>query len=130
MLLDIGISVYIDWLDEEMPASPSRRTAKRLKSKIRESDFFLFLATKNSRRSRWCPWEIGYADGVKRIDEIFMAPFEDDEGDHGSEYLQLYRRIDPRLLARAVRKGMPYVASHPRMLTQLTLNDISVGPFL
>lgn len=56
--------------------------------------FFLFLATPNSMKSRWCPWEIGYADGTKANDNILIIPTEDSAGWYGNEYLGLYRKID------------------------------------
>src|SRR5262249_25705220 len=74
--------------------TPNRETAKRIQAKIIELDWFLFLATANSMSSRWCPWEIGYADGKKQIDQIFIIPTQDGQKTHGNEYLQLYRRID------------------------------------
>ncbi len=93
-LNDQNWEVYIDWEDTGMPDYPNRETAERIQAKIRDLDWFLFLATQNSMRSRWCPWEIGYADGVKRYDTILIVPTSDGNGSHGNEYLQLYRRID------------------------------------
>lgn len=51
-----------------MPERPNKETAQRIQGKIREIDYFLFLATENSGASRWCPWEIGYADSQKPAD--------------------------------------------------------------
>lgn len=91
-----GWDVYIDWLDEEMPEAISAATATNLQAKIMNSEFFLFLATQNSCKvSRWCPWEIGYADGKKERSKILIIPTQDDNGyQYGSEYLGLYRRIE------------------------------------
>jgi hypothetical protein len=94
LLTQSGWLVYIDWLDEEMPSSPNRVTAQRIKERIVNNDYFLFLATANSMASRWCPWEIGYADGKKHIDRILIVPTSDRGTVHGNEYLQLYRMID------------------------------------
>lgn len=94
MLAEAGWRIYVDWADVEMPDTPNRETAKRIQQKIIELDWFLFLATANSMSSRWCPWEIGYADGKKAIDQIFIVPTQDGAKTHGNEYLQLYRRID------------------------------------
>jgi hypothetical protein len=77
-----------------MPAKPNRETAKRIKDKIEQLNLFLFLATPNSMASRWCPWEIGYADGKKPIDNIVVIPTSEGATTHGNEYLELYRRID------------------------------------
>lgn len=94
-LQEDGWQIYIDWEDQTMPNRPNRTTAQKIKEKITQTDFFLFLATHNSMTSRWCPWEIGYADGKKHIDTIFVIPTTDDAGlTHGNEYLDLYRRID------------------------------------
>ncbi len=90
-----GWKIYIDWLDTSMPEKPNRTTAKKIKAKIETTNIFIFLATKNSMASRWCPWEIGYADGVKHIDNILVVETVDySQTYHGSEYLQLYRKLD------------------------------------
>ena len=89
-----GWDVYIDWEDSGMPESPNRETAERIQAKIRDLNWFLFLATKNSTESRWCPWEIGYADGVKKYENILIIPTSDGNKTHGNEYLELYRRIE------------------------------------
>lgn len=94
LLQEQGWDLYIDWDDEEMPDTPNGETALRIKGKIVRLDWFLFLATGSSMGSRWCPWEIGYADGVKRYDSILVVPTSSGYSTHGSEYLQLYRRID------------------------------------
>lgn len=91
---EAGWRVYVDWMDSSLPEKPDRQTATKIKDRIRTANFFIFLATPNSVESRWCPWEIGYADGVKPIDTIFVVPTEDGAGTYGNEYLDLYRRID------------------------------------
>ncbi|MFZ1511008.1 MAG: toll/interleukin-1 receptor domain-containing protein [Tabrizicola sp.] len=93
-----GWDVYIDWEDTEMPAKPNRQTADRIKNKIVQLDWFLYLATQNSAASRWCPWEIGFADGKRSIDRIVILPTSDSYSTYGSEYLDLYRHIEPSTL--------------------------------
>ncbi|WP_081963185.1 toll/interleukin-1 receptor domain-containing protein [Pseudomonas sp. ML96] len=94
MLQNAGCKVYIDWLDEEMPETPNKETAIRIRQKIKENEYFVYLATENSSRSRWCPWEIGYADGVKVLDRIIIVPTRDRATSYGQEYLGIYRRLD------------------------------------
>ena len=89
-----GWQVYVDWEDTSLPEKPNRETAIRIQQKIVELDLFLFLATPNSTTSRWCPWEIGYANGRKPIDSIIVCPTSDGSMTHGNEYLDLYRRLD------------------------------------
>jgi hypothetical protein len=99
LLKDGGIDLYIDWQDPEMPEQPNRETAERIKNRILQTDRFIFLATENSTKSRWCPWEIGFADGRKQPDHILVVPTKDTRGTFfGNEYLQLYRRVDQNVL--------------------------------
>ena len=94
MLKENGWNLYIDWQDNQMPDKPNRETAQRIQKKIKELDCFLFLATPNSTSSKWCPWEIGYADNEKPINKIIIIPTADVSGTwYGNEYLQLYRQI-------------------------------------
>lgn len=114
-----GWEVYIDWEDTAMPESPNRETAQRIQAKIRDLNWFLFLATRNSMESRWCPWEIGYADGVKPYDNILILPTSDNSGTHGNEYLQLYRRLDTAQgggygAFRSDNKGVKIAALQPQ----------------
>ncbi len=94
LLAQHGWRLYVDWKDAEMPEKPNRETAERIQSRIIECNYFLFLATMNSAQSRWCPWEIGYADGKKTLDDIFVVPTRDSFATYGSEYLDLYRHVD------------------------------------
>lgn len=102
LMAEAGVEIYVDWADEEMPATPDRRTAQRIQSKIVELRYFFFLATENSMKSRWCPWEIGYADGKKPINQIVIIPCTDGLTIHGNEYLGLYRSIDSQGLGQLV----------------------------
>lgn len=89
-----GWRVYIDWMDNSLPSKPDRRTAAAIKNRIEQTNLFIFLATENSMASRWCPWEIGYADGVKDLEKILIAETRDHSGNyHGNEYLGLYRKL-------------------------------------
>ncbi|WP_374343045.1 toll/interleukin-1 receptor domain-containing protein [Azonexus sp.] len=94
LLAEAGWSVYIDWEDSSMPEQPNQETAAKIQQKIKELNYFLFLATANSMSSRWCPWEIGYADGQKPNSQLLIVPTTDGSNSHGNEYLQLYRRVD------------------------------------
>jgi hypothetical protein len=89
-----GWDVYIDWEDTSMPSTPNRQTAERIQQRIVALDWFFFLATDNSMSSRWCPWEIGYADGKKPYSSILILQTKDASGRYyGNEYLQLYRHL-------------------------------------
>jgi hypothetical protein len=112
LLKENGWDIYIDWLDNDLPLSPEKETAEKIKSKINQTDWFLFLATSNSTASRWCPWEIGYADAVKSYEKILIIPTEDDSGRwYGNEYLQLYKQVTDAS-SRIGKTG--YAVFHPK----------------
>ena len=88
-----NVDLYVDWLDTSMPDTPNKETAVKLQLRIKQADMFLFLATRNSMSSRWCPWEIGYADGIGKVPHI-LPTVDQYSVTHGSEYLGLYPRVD------------------------------------
>jgi len=87
-----GVDLYVDWMDQSMPEAPNKQTAIKIKERIIKAHLFIFLATANSKASRWCPWEIGYADGVNK--NIYIVPTTDGYNTYGNEYLELYAKID------------------------------------
>ena len=96
LLENHGAKVYIDKRDATLPPYTSEETADALKKQIYESRRFVMLASKNSQQSKWVPWELGLADGVKTLKNIALLPASDSEDDTtwtSWEYLGLYRRI-------------------------------------
>lgn len=92
LLTEQGWDLYIDWQDNAMPQTPDVVTAQRIKDKIAQHNWFLFLATPNSMSSRWCPWEIGVADSEKN-EKIILIRTVDGDNWYGNEYLELYQEI-------------------------------------
>ncbi|RAZ89434.1 hypothetical protein DPM33_17805 [Mesorhizobium hawassense] len=91
-----GAKVYIDKVDPEMPPYTTDKTASLLKTRIRQTKRFILLASKNSKESRWVPWELGVADGYKTTSKIALFPSSDVANDKtwaSWEYLGLYPRI-------------------------------------
>jgi hypothetical protein len=67
VLQETGWNVYVDWQDTSMPEIPNQETARNIRARIEQADYFLFLATPNALASRWCPWEMLYLRDVGRI---------------------------------------------------------------
>jgi len=88
----LGVSVYVDWLDSEMPKTTNGYTAQKIKERIRQCDKFILLATEEAIKSKWCNWELGYGDSQKYFKNIAIMPITDSEGGtfSGSEYLAIY----------------------------------------
>lgn len=92
----LGVSAYVDWLDDDMPKHTSTITAEKIKKKIIENDKFLLIATDDAINSKWCNWELGFGDAQKfEKMNIALFPIRDDNRDwSGSEYMGLYPIIE------------------------------------
>ncbi|WP_315924128.1 toll/interleukin-1 receptor domain-containing protein [Mesorhizobium sp. SP-1A] len=91
-----GATVYLDKIDPELPPYTSKETAAKLKTRINQSRKFVLLATKNSKESKWVPWELGLADGYKGLGKIALFPAVDARYETSWtswEYMGLYDRI-------------------------------------
>lgn len=87
-----GLQLYVDLFDSTLPRPPSAETARKLEDRIGNAKFFLLLATKNSvHGSVWCPWEVGYAEGVGK--DIAIVVTKDKSATYGAEYLQMYPMV-------------------------------------
>ena len=93
--LSQGIEIYVDWLDPDMPTVTSASTASKIKLKIKENHKFVVLLSSNAKDSKWVPWELGYADGVKAMSDIAIFPILRNSSDtfNGVEYMALYPKI-------------------------------------
>lgn len=96
-LRSMGVDVYVDWMDITMSQTTNGETAQKLKTKIKENEKFIFLATENSLISKWCNWEVGYGDAHKYIEKIAIFPLlERNRRWNGQEYLQIYPCIQKK----------------------------------
>jgi hypothetical protein len=95
LLADQGVKCYIDRNDSNMPKKTSHETARLLKQKIEKCNKFIILASNNSLNSKWVPWELGYADNIKGLNNIAILAIADNFGQwKGSEYMGLYSTIE------------------------------------
>lgn len=95
-LEQFGAYVYIDKIDEELPKVTNRETAEVLKKRIIDIPKFVVFVTPNSKESKWIPWELGLADGMKDIRNIAILPaaqYENEIQWTGREYLGIYPKI-------------------------------------
>lgn len=91
----LGIDVYVDWNDSSLPRETNASTAIGIKQRIRQTNLFVVLATRNAMNSRWVAWEIGVADATKGQSRVLIIPVSDSNGNfRGTEYIQVYRRVE------------------------------------
>ncbi|MBE7702552.1 MAG: toll-Interleukin receptor [Cyanobacteria bacterium SIG28] len=77
------------------PAKANRETAKTLQERMNASSELYFVLSKNTQKSIWMPWELGYFDGTKTNKNIKIFPLIDKVEEEifnfeGQEYLELY----------------------------------------
>ncbi|MBL7854721.1 MAG: toll/interleukin-1 receptor domain-containing protein [Cyclobacteriaceae bacterium] len=90
-----GVDIYVDWMDQDMPAYTNAETAIRLKEKIKVSNKFILVATDDAVNSKWCNWELGLGDAAKYIEHISLFPINRTyQSFRGAEYLKIYPYID------------------------------------
>lgn len=91
-LLRHDLKVYIDYLDTELnPKNVNKETAKELKKRIQQCKGILYIHSQKSELSKWCPWELGFGEGIKsRI--CVLEVIEDNT--YQQEYLKMYPSLD------------------------------------
>ena len=77
------------------PSKANKKTAEVLQNRMEHCKELYFTISKNSQKSTWMPWELGYFDGKKVSHNIYVYPiienYESDVYDYeGHEYLELY----------------------------------------
>lgn len=92
-----GYSVYVDWIiDSALDRNKvDQKTAELLRTRMDECKGLAYIATSNIVSSRWCPWELGYADGAKNGRCAILPILKSNNNTYkGQEYLGLYPYID------------------------------------
>lgn len=93
-LKSLGVSVYIDYLDETLEDSTSELVAGRLRERIGKCSKFICLATPNSSKSKWMPWELGLGDRIVNYKNVAILPLTNDPDHWGDqEYGNIYGKV-------------------------------------
>lgn len=93
---NLGMRIYVDWMDDAMPLKTNGVTANNIKLKIIENKKFILLATNKAISSKWCNWEVGIGDTYKLSRDNIAILGLADNNKHwiGNEYLQIYPSIE------------------------------------
>lgn len=111
---DAGYTVYVDWIDDaQVNVVADRALADRLRRRMGQCSSLFYLHTPNAALSKWCPWELGYFDGLRSPEAaVFVFPvLTQGQLYKGQEYLDLYDTVDlptwrpPRRSPRSQRPG-------------------------
>lgn len=100
VLESLGLSVYIDWLDDPQLSRDcvNKKTAATIKSRMDVCGAMLYAVSSNALSSKWMPWELGYFDGLKQ-GQVGILPISTPPTDtdfKGYEYLALYPVFEVR----------------------------------
>jgi len=91
LLKSLGVIVYIDYLDDNLPNPPDHTTASILRASLMKCQKFILLATPNSNQSNWMPWELGLGDGFTGYDNTIIFPLVENEDIWSErEYYKIY----------------------------------------
>lgn len=89
-----GINVYIDYLDDSLE-DDNTKVAGQLRTRINKCKKFISLATPNSSKSKWMPWELGLGDRIVNYENVAVLPITHNENSWGDqEYGAIYGRIE------------------------------------
>lgn len=96
-LEEYGLRVYVDWINDPQldRTKVSFATANQLRTRMSCARMLVYAHTENSSNSKWCPWELGFFDGM-RGGNVFHLPIVETKYSHfaGQEYLDLYPYLD------------------------------------
>lgn len=121
-----GVDVYVDWMDDHMPAYTNAETAIRLKEKIKSADKFILVATPSAINSKWCNWELGLGDAAKFNKDIALLPINKNyENFKGAEYLKIYPYISYEDGNRKYKNGF-YIPKGYYVVTPIDIETESV----
>ena len=89
-------SVYVDWIEDKQLSrnNVNVQTADLLRERMKQSKCLSYLTTKNIVNSKWCPWELGYFDGLKQSKCCILPIMEYGNKFNGQEYLGLYSYLE------------------------------------
>lgn len=91
-----GYSVYVDWIEDSSldRTYVTETTINLIRKRIAQSRSLAYIATSNVSSSKWCPWELGVADGIHDQKVAILPVLEDKHEFQGQEYLSIYPYID------------------------------------
>lgn len=96
LFTNAGYYVYVDWIDDVQldRNNVTVATANFIKSRIKQCKGLSYISTSNIVSSKWCPWELGIADGLHSGKACILPVLNQGDSYNGQEYLKLYPYIE------------------------------------
>lgn len=91
-----GYYIYVDWIDDVQldRRNVTASTANFIKTRIKQCKGLSYVSTSNIVSSKWCPWELGVADGLHDGKACILPILNQGNSYNGQEYLGLYPYIE------------------------------------
>ena len=89
--------IYVEWIEDRTldRSHVTRKTAKTIKSRMKNCKCLFYVTSENAPSSKWMPWELGLMDGLK--EKVAICPLIREEASsddyQGQEYLGIYPYI-------------------------------------
>ncbi|MEP2734818.1 MAG: toll/interleukin-1 receptor domain-containing protein [Erythrobacter sp.] len=96
LLEQAGRSVFVDWIVSPNPPGTkvTASNANSVRNAMQKCRRLVYLHTKNSSVSKWCPWELGYFDALGKSGNRIALVAITRSATAGQEYLDLYPQLD------------------------------------
>lgn len=99
-------TIYVDWIEDKAlnRECVNRKTAQRLRERMRNCRCLLYATSDNATYSKWMPWEVGLMDGING--KVAICPFvsASDPSFNGQEYLNIYPTLDEKYIQNTMKK--------------------------
>lgn len=87
---------FLDWNDPKLRnrSEITENMIKRIKERIKENEIFVYIVTNGQKNSKWMPWELGLAEGMKK--EVYILPIIESKNKKnydGQEYINVHNHI-------------------------------------
>lgn len=91
-----GYYIYVDWIDDVQldRSNVTASTANFIRTRIKQCKGLSYVSTNNIVSSKWCPWELGVADGLHNGKACILPILNQGNSYNGQEYLALYPYIE------------------------------------
>lgn len=93
--IEYNLSVYADFIDDSINRNiVDRNTAEVLIKRMKQCKKLVYIHSKFSTTSKWCPWEVGLASGLNNFECAILPLVEEDDSEFTrQEYLLIYPTV-------------------------------------
>jgi len=97
-LEDQGLSIYIDWIEDQLldRSQVTTTTAEVIRNRMRGCDSLIYVWSENVGNSKWIQWQLGYFEAYNGHVAILpiVSSNKEEEEFNGVEFVGLYPYID------------------------------------